>query len=183
MLRARGSSLHSAAPRKLQPAMLFGTVPSRSAPSTAAAASGHVIPSEFVASHRKSDLAPRPVRAPRNNLRMIRPASSETPSGVDIQPPSSGASPSHDSAAVPAPKADPSAAASSAEDTPPVAAASATSVDEASAASQGVNWQTLSAAAWHKLRRNLWPLVLVHLLCDAAIFGLHRLSHRLTNEG
>lgn len=32
------------------------------------------------------------------------------------------------------------------------------------------------------LRRNLWPLLLAHLLCDTLVFILHRLSHRLTNE-
>ena len=31
--------------------------------------------------------------------------------------------------------------------------------------------------------QNLWALATVYLLCDSAVFLLHRASHRLTNEG
>ena len=31
--------------------------------------------------------------------------------------------------------------------------------------------------------QNLWALATIHLLCDSAVFLLHRMSHRLTNEG
>jgi hypothetical protein len=44
-------------------------------------------------------------------------------------------------------------------------------------------WQRLLWGSASKVAANLWPLVLVHALCDAAVFALHRLSHRLTNEG
>ena len=33
-----------------------------------------------------------------------------------------------------------------------------------------------------KVFNNIWPLLLVHLVCDAFIFSLHRISHRITNE-
>jgi hypothetical protein len=35
---------------------------------------------------------------------------------------------------------------------------------------------------WALVRSSLWPLLTVHALADAAVFLLHRLSHRLTNE-
>ena len=33
------------------------------------------------------------------------------------------------------------------------------------------------------LYRNFWPLILIFALTDVAMFALHRLSHRITNEG
>ena len=33
------------------------------------------------------------------------------------------------------------------------------------------------------LYRNFWPLILIFALTDAAMFALHRLGHRITNEG
>ena len=33
------------------------------------------------------------------------------------------------------------------------------------------------------LYRNFWPLVTLFALSDALMFGLHRVSHRITNEG
>ena len=44
-------------------------------------------------------------------------------------------------------------------------------------------WQRLLRGSASKVAANLWPLVLVHALCDASVFALHRISHRLTNEG
>ncbi|GAB4813848.1 hypothetical protein N2152v2_000894 [Parachlorella kessleri] len=52
----------------------------------------------------------------------------------------------------------------------------------ASAAAAGVTWRSLLASAVGKLLTNLWPLLLVHLVSDGLTFGLHRVSHRLTNE-
>lgn len=46
-----------------------------------------------------------------------------------------------------------------------------------------VTWQSVMLITTKHVSRNLWSLILVHLLCDAAVFLLHRLSHRLTNEG
>ena len=43
-------------------------------------------------------------------------------------------------------------------------------------------WSLVESAA-RLLWQNLWALVFVNLLCDPAIFLLHRASHRLTNEG
>lgn len=33
------------------------------------------------------------------------------------------------------------------------------------------------------LYRNLWPLILIFALTDLTMFALHRVSHRITNEG
>lgn len=44
-------------------------------------------------------------------------------------------------------------------------------------------WQRLLRGSASKVAAHLWPLVLVHVLCDSAVFALHRVSHRLTNEG
>lgn len=44
-------------------------------------------------------------------------------------------------------------------------------------------WYRIVVAAASKVRRNLLALLLTHALADAAIFLLHRASHRLTNEG
>ena len=33
------------------------------------------------------------------------------------------------------------------------------------------------------LYRNFWPLVILFALSDAMMYGLHRVSHRITNEG
>lgn len=46
-----------------------------------------------------------------------------------------------------------------------------------------VTWRSLLLGAVGKLGTNLWPLLLVHLVCDVLVWVLHRLSHRLTNEG
>lgn len=46
-----------------------------------------------------------------------------------------------------------------------------------------LTWQRLLSRTAAVLFANLWPLLLVHLVCDVLVFGLHRLSHRLTNEG
>eukprot|EP00887_Chlorella_sp_A99_P004126 scaffold23.g4126.t1 len=43
-------------------------------------------------------------------------------------------------------------------------------------------WRRLLRRSWHAVATNLWPLLVVHALCDAAVFCLHRLSHRATNE-
>lgn len=44
-------------------------------------------------------------------------------------------------------------------------------------------WLTLLRSCARLVQSNLWPLVLVHCLADAAVFLLHRASHRLTNQG
>ena len=44
-------------------------------------------------------------------------------------------------------------------------------------------WLTLLRSVCGLVQSNLWPLVLVHCLADAAVFLLHRASHRLTNQG
>ncbi len=46
-----------------------------------------------------------------------------------------------------------------------------------------LTWRRLLMRTVRTLGANLWPLLLVHLACDVLVFGLHRLSHRLTNEG
>lgn len=33
------------------------------------------------------------------------------------------------------------------------------------------------------LYRNFWPLILIFALTDLSMFALHRVSHRITNEG
>jgi len=45
-----------------------------------------------------------------------------------------------------------------------------------------VTWRCLFIVAVNKVRTNLWPLLLVHFCCDILVFGLHRASHRVTNE-
>ena len=44
-------------------------------------------------------------------------------------------------------------------------------------------WQRLIRVALRKVQKNLWPLLLVHFTCDTLVYLLHRISHRLTNEG
>lgn len=51
------------------------------------------------------------------------------------------------------------------------------------AAPPKLTWRRLLTQTASKLAVSLWPLLLVHLVCDALVFGLHRVSHRLTNEG
>lgn len=43
-------------------------------------------------------------------------------------------------------------------------------------------WRSMLSSCWALVRSSLWPLLAVHALADAAVFLLHRLSHRLTNE-
>lgn len=45
-----------------------------------------------------------------------------------------------------------------------------------------VNWRGLLTLAVAQVKQNIWPLLLVHCICDFLIFFLHRCSHRLTNE-
>lgn len=33
------------------------------------------------------------------------------------------------------------------------------------------------------LHKNFWPLMLIFALTDLSMFALHRISHRITNEG
>jgi hypothetical protein len=47
---------------------------------------------------------------------------------------------------------------------------------------QPVNWRGLLSLAATQVKQNIWPLLLVHCICDVLIFFLHRCSHRLTNE-
>lgn len=52
--------------------------------------------------------------------------------------------------------------------------------DEASV--QSVNWRQILEEAARLVRKNVWVLLMIHFTCDALVFVLHRLSHRLTNE-
>jgi hypothetical protein len=45
-----------------------------------------------------------------------------------------------------------------------------------------VSWRGLLALTAAQVKQNIWPLLLVHCICDVLIFLLHRCSHRLTNE-
>lgn len=45
-----------------------------------------------------------------------------------------------------------------------------------------VTWRSLLTTAAAQVKQNIWPLLLVHCICDVLIFFLHRCSHRLTNE-
>ncbi|KAI7840901.1 hypothetical protein COHA_005429 [Chlorella ohadii] len=43
-------------------------------------------------------------------------------------------------------------------------------------------WLSLLRGCMRLVQANLWPLLLVHCLADAAVFLLHRASHRITNQ-
>ena len=43
-------------------------------------------------------------------------------------------------------------------------------------------WRLVESTA-RLVWQNLWALAIVYMLCDSAIFLLHRTSHRMTNEG
>lgn len=45
-----------------------------------------------------------------------------------------------------------------------------------------VRWHRLLRLSHKKVLVNVWPLLVVHLLCDTLVFMLHRTSHRVTNE-
>ena len=66
---------------------------------------------------------------------------------------------------------------------PPGPTEAAPAPTEAAAGAPPARWRLLLAATWRKVLANAWPLVLLHLVCDGAVLLLHRLSHRLTNEG
>lgn len=74
----------------------------------------------------------------------------------------------------------------STQPTEPPSAPFEASVDTSSAPtiapSGPVTWRGLLQITADKVVKNIWPLLLVHAVCDALIFCLHRLSHRLTNE-
>lgn len=55
-----------------------------------------------------------------------------------------------------------------------------TTVNDKSA--NGQVWRQMLQQCWMLLQRNLFPLVAAHAMTDAAVFLLHRLSHRATNE-
>ena len=44
-------------------------------------------------------------------------------------------------------------------------------------------WARLLGDCSRLAQTHLWPLLAVHCLADAAVFLLHRISHRLTNQG
>lgn len=44
-------------------------------------------------------------------------------------------------------------------------------------------WRTMLQTCVSLVHRNLWPLLTAHAIADAAVFLLHRISHRATNEG
>lgn len=44
-------------------------------------------------------------------------------------------------------------------------------------------WPDLNPRCWPALWKNVWPILVVHLFADCCLFLLHRLCHRLTNEG
>lgn len=43
-------------------------------------------------------------------------------------------------------------------------------------------WRTMLQTCVSLVHRNLWPLLTAHAIADAAVFLLHRISHRATNE-
>jgi hypothetical protein len=47
---------------------------------------------------------------------------------------------------------------------------------------RSVNWRQFLEEAARLVRKNVWVLLMIHFTCDALVFVLHRLSHRLTNE-
>lgn len=114
-------------------------------------------------------------RVGRRPCRPARGAPSAQPAG-ELPPDSQPASPAQQAEA--APSGGSIAAAQEQQQQQPAAAEA-----PAAAAGAGLTWRRLVSRTVGTLSTNLWPILLIYLVCDSLVFLLHRASHRLTNEG